>query len=90
MHGNAIVHPRVMERHPNLTEEDVLTAWSNAIASIARVDDENDRLVALGADGHGRLVEMVANRTPNGTWVIFHAMTPPSRKTLTELKLARR
>ena len=79
-----------MDRHPDLTEEDVLSAWDNAIASVARMDDENDRLVALGTDQRGRLVEMVANRVADGTWVVFHAMTPPSHNTLVELRMVRR
>ena len=86
----AIVHPRVQERHPELQSADVLSAWANAIATRSRIDDGTDRLVALGTDGNGRLVEMVANRLKDGTWVVFHAMTPPSRNTLVELGMVRR
>ena len=85
-----IVHPRVMERHPEIAEPDVRVAWANAIAAVSRIDDEADRLVVLGIDPHGRLVEMVANRIPDGRWVVFHAMTPPSSKTLAELRMTRR
>ena len=84
-----LVHPRVMERHPELSESDVLSAWDNTMAQMARLDNEDDRLVALGADPQGRLVEMVASRATDGTWVIFHAMTPPSQKTLRELRMTR-
>lgn len=85
-----IVHPRVSERHPELASEDVISAWNNAMVTCSRLDDAGDRLVALGADPNGRLVEMVANQLPNGTWVIFHAMTPPSHNTLVELNMIRR
>ncbi len=87
---NVIVHPRVMERHPELTQEDVLSAWENALAYLPRLGEDPDRYIAVGADAHGRLIEMVATHTEKGDWVIFHAMTPPSKKTLIELKLARR
>lgn len=86
----AVVHPRVHERHPELNDEDVLSAWANATAVRHRLDDAGDRLVVLGADSNGRLVEMVANQLPSGIWVIFHAMTPPSRNTLIELNMVRR
>lgn len=85
-----IVHPRVMERHPELTEKDVLSAWENMLAYLPRLGDDPDQYIAVGSDSNGRLIEMVARRTADGTWVIFHAMTPPSRKTLIELKLTRR
>lgn len=86
----AIVHPRVTERHPELTKRDVLGAWENTIAYLPRLGDDPDQYVAVGADGNGRLIEMVARRSPSGSWVIFHAMTPPSKKTLYELQLTRR
>lgn len=31
------IHPRVMLRHPELSEKDVLHAWEHAIASLPRV-----------------------------------------------------
>ena len=88
--NEAIVHPRVHERHPELQDDDVLDAWNNATVARHRLSDAGDRLVVIGADSNGRLVEMVASQLPEGTWVIFHAMTPPSHNTLVELNMVRR
>lgn len=84
------VHPRITERHPDLSESDVLAAWENAIAFLPRLGTDPVRYIAIGADMHGRLVEMVGQKATLGTWVIFHAMTPPTRKTLAELGLGKR
>lgn len=85
-----IVHPRVYERHPELQEKDVLSAWDNMVAFLPRLESEPTRYIAVGSDPNGRLLEMVAQKARDGRWIIFHAMTPPSRKTLIELKLVRR
>lgn len=82
-----IVHPRIHRRHPGLSEGDVLDAWSNVIHSKARLEEEPYECVAVGTDGGGRLVEMVAVRLSNGDVLIFHAMTPPTKTTLKELDL---
>ena len=84
--ASTYVHPRVIKRHPELTEKDVLSAWHNAFAMAIRTTPEGDRFVAAGADAHGRLVEMVAVKNHEG-YLIFHAMTPPSARTLIELNL---
>jgi len=86
----AIVHPRVHERHPELQDADVMSAWKNRMVIRHRLDDAGNRLVTIGSDSNGRLVEMVASQISDGTWVIFHAMTPPSHKTLKELGMIRR
>lgn len=80
------MHPRVQARHPELSDEDVVSAWRNAIELARRECDEGDRYVAVGADGNGRLIEMVAMRV-DADYLIYHAMTPPSKKTLRELRL---
>ena len=91
------VHPRVMERHPELTREqrpelapeltreDVLSAWENAYWYKVRLTPEKAYHVAIGADSKSRFVEMVASEEDDGTMLVFHAMTPPSAKTLEEL-----
>jgi hypothetical protein len=84
------VHPRVTERHPELTVEDVTTAWTLAIAYTLRTSKDFTEQVAIGFDGKGRLIEMVAARSFTGGWKIFHAMTPPSEKTYKELGIERR
>lgn len=87
---SVVVHPRVEERHPELSRDDVLSAWENMLSYLPRLESDPTRYVAVGSDSRGRLIEMVAQKGCNGTWIIFHAMTPPSRKTLVELKLTRR
>ena len=84
--ASTYVHPRVIKRYPGLTEADVLSAWSNAFAMAIRITPDGNRFVAAGADAHGRLVEMVAIKNHEG-YFIFHAMTPPSARTLIELNL---
>ena len=56
------IHPRVMLRHPELSEKDVLHAWEHAIASLPRVSKNPDEYVSLGFDGRGRLLEVVGVR----------------------------
>lgn len=86
--GRIVLHPRVFKRHPELDETGVLAAWLGAIASTPRVGKERDEYIAVGFDDKGRLLEVVAARTEEATWVIFHAMTPPSEKTMTELGIS--
>ena len=88
--SDLIVHERVLKRHPNLTEEGVRAAWETALVSTPRIAKNPSEYVALGFDGDGRLLEMVAIRLEDGDWLIFHAMTPPSDKTFKELGIERR
>lgn len=83
--AEVIVHPRVCKRHPELSEEEVLAAWSNRFALAMRLDRRPGECIAIGVDGGGRMVEMVACRSFDGEWLIYHAMTPPTRKALREL-----
>lgn len=72
---------RVHERHPELTSEDVLTAFRSVMKDARRADGI---WVAIGLDGHGRDVEMVYKQL-NDSVLIYHAMTPPTKKTLKEI-----
>lgn len=83
-----IVHPRIVECHPELTENDVREAWENYVRMMMREETE-EYYVAVGFDLKGRAVEMVAVETIEGNWYIYHAMTPPSTKVLHELGLMR-
>lgn len=85
-----IVHRRVSERHPGIKPEDVASAWNTAIVSAPRIEKNPDQYVALGFDESGRLLEMVAVRTDQGDWLVFHAMTPPTDGTFRELGIDRR
>lgn len=73
-----------MQRHPDLTEDDVRTAWEEAVVSAPRVEKDPDEYVSTGFDGKGRAIEMVAVRK-GARWLIYHAMTPPTRRVLREL-----
>lgn len=87
--AHLIVHPRVHERHPELDEADVETAWNGAVRSAPRISKNPDEYVLLGFDGKGRLVEMVGVRGESGDWLVYHATTPPSDKTYRELGIER-
>ena len=67
-------------------EQGVLTAWENAIRSAPRPEKDPDEYVAIGFDSKGRLIEMVAIRESSGDWMLYHAKTPPTKKTLAELR----
>lgn len=85
-----IVHPRVRERHPELTEADVVFAWSNSFRSAPRLKKNPDEYVSVGFDNKGRLIEMIALRSKHGEWLIYHAKTPPTKKIMAELDGERR
>lgn len=81
------VHPRVMERHPEITEADVLVAFEQTLRSRAR-DTHPVRWVGVGTDTHGRLLEYIAVENEPDGWLVFHAM-PATNKVLTEVGLRR-
>lgn len=87
--NDVFVHPRVLDRHPDLRERDVLSAWRNALEIARRDSEDGVYYVAVGSDSNGRLIEMVAMRSDD-EFLIYHAMTPPSKKTMKELRLLRR
>ena len=82
-----LVHKRVTERHPELSESDVVHAWEHAFAVVERSGERiyDTVFAGVGADTKGRLLEFVAQVRYDGVVVIFHSMTPPSRKLLSEL-----
>jgi len=82
------IHHRVCKRHPELSEEDILSAWDNALKSGVRDGSAFNVCVVVGIDKKGRLLEMFGVRDVTEAWNIYHAMTPPSKKTLLELGLA--
>lgn len=84
------VHPRVMQRHPDISEEDVAHAWENFVCRSERYDSGDWYLVSVGFDSAGRALEMVAVQTSDGSWCVYHAFTPPTKAALKELGLLRR
>ena len=84
-----MVHPRVFERHPELSEEDILGAWGACIRAVPRLDKDPNEYIAIGSDSKGRLIEMIAQKVDSGFWIIYHAFTPPTIKALRELGMTR-
>jgi len=85
------VNQRVSERHPEIQESDVATAWANVLVVIERSGTSlpDTVLVAVGFDSNGRFIEMVGSVMENGIVHIFHAMTPPTKRTLQEVGIGR-
>lgn len=78
---------RIAIKHPEIAPMDVAHAWGNRIAMGIRNQGIAPQLVAVGFDASGRMLEMVGVEKENGTVLVFHAMTPPSKKTLREVSL---
>ena len=82
-----LVHPRVVRRHPDLSLGDVVAAIR---ATFRYKQRDSGEWIAVGLDGNNRLVEMVyLYDVSEDTFFVYHAMVPPSRKTLLELGLER-
>ncbi len=83
------VHPHAYKH--GLTEGEIRSVWRNAF-EWARRDraDGAVEYVIVGADPRGRLVELVARSVGEDGYIVFHAMTPPSARTLRELGLGGR
>lgn len=85
-----IIHPHIVERHPEISEEDVADAWVGCIKAVPRLDRNPNEYIAIGCDSKGRLLELIAVRLGTGEWLIYHAFTPPTHKALQELGMTRR
>ncbi|MDR0482597.1 MAG: hypothetical protein LBH13_05495 [Cellulomonadaceae bacterium] len=71
------VLPRVFERHPHITHEDIENAVMGMgyICSQARIGTEPTAYVGAGFDLHGRQLQWIGVRGQvPGTWLVFHAM----------------
>lgn len=64
---------RVAERHPDMTDTEVLGAWKVRIKTQYRLDGEKPYKVAVGISPSEKLVELIAFDDDDDT-VIFHAM----------------
>ncbi len=82
-----LVHPRIHEKHPELEDKDVESAFRNVFTEVRRMDKDEEEFMAIGSDAKGRLVEIVYRIDYDGNMIIFHAFTPPTKKTLAELGL---
>ncbi|MDR3037095.1 MAG: DUF4258 domain-containing protein [Coriobacteriales bacterium] len=83
------VHPRVNGRHPEISDDEVIAAWNNPVELAKREGAGDELWVAAGFDNNGRPLEVVASKSKDGIWLIFHAMKATT-KTLTELGLVGR
>ena len=77
---------RVTERHPELSEEDVVTAFRSIMIDAER---PNGAWMAVGLDGRGRNVELLY-KVAGDLVVIYHAFTPPTKKFRNEIDQLRR
>ena len=80
-----VVHPRIHEKHPELKDEDVESAFRNIFSQALRSLEEREEYMAIGSDSNGRLIEIVYRSDPEGNVIIYHAFTPPTKKALAEL-----
>lgn len=70
-----------------LSEEDVVKGWLNPLESRRRHGtDDPVAWIALVALSDGKPAEMIAFQDERGTWCVFHAMTPPTKKFIKELR----
>ena len=76
---------RVIEKHPQLTQVEVESAWVARLKTQFRLDGDKDYMVAIGMSANGRLIQMIAFED-GGDIVIFHAMKA-TKKTLDELNM---
>ncbi len=81
------VHPRVTDRHPEVTAADVVEAFEGTLRSRAR-DTHPVQWVGVGTDASGRLLEYIAVEDEPDGWLVFHAM-PATKKVLIEVGLRR-
>ena len=87
--NQVFVADRVPQRHPEISKEDAMAAWMNCLYSKPRLHKNPDEYIAIGYDGKGRLLELVAIRDSEGDWLIYHAQTPPAENAMRELGLRR-
>jgi len=81
------VHKRIQELHPEIENEDVLAAWDTCYSSARRSDSAFDDYVVIGSDKKGRLLQLIAVLESDGSWLVYHAFTPPTDRVLKELGL---
>lgn len=80
------IHERINLRHPEITEQDVKSAWKNCVALRHRNFDPPSYYVAAGIDRRGRLLEMVGVELEDNNLLIYHCQKM-TLKVATELEL---
>ena len=74
MEDDVIVHSRVHDRHPEISDEDAVSAWRNAFAIQVREYGSPEFYITAGADKKGRILELAATELDCGSILIYHAM----------------
>lgn len=81
-----VIHPRVVERHPQLCVDDIMYAWGHRYYEGIRVGSDNfPEYLWIGYDASGRELEMVGTLTNDGV-LVYHANTPLSKRTIIEVE----
>ena len=81
------VHPRISQRRPDVTEEDVCAAMRSMICYKQR---SSGKWIAVGTDSRNGLVELVyIYDDEEDFFFVCHGMTPPSSKMPKKLGLER-
>lgn len=80
------VHPHALKH--GLSPQEVADAWENYLVGAVRVPGELE--VRIGLDADGREIELVGGLQADGSWLVFHAMRPPTKRTLSEIEHARK
>ena len=73
MFSSITVHPRVSNKRREISDEDAIHAWRNAIAIVNREYNPPDYYAADGIDSKGRILELVGVELEDNTLMIFHA-----------------
>lgn len=85
--GNLVVEEHALKH--GLSKEQILYAWGNFVMRQNRSSPNEDQIVVIGYDRTGRPLQIIAADKPFGL-LIYHAMTPPTKKILRELGLLRK
>lgn len=85
--GRIIIHPHALSH--GLSEEQIRYAWISFVRKQRRSAPNEDHVAAIGCDPGGVAIQMVGVVIAGGI-MIYHAMTPPTRKLMAELGPQRR
>ncbi|NMM93310.1 hypothetical protein [Bifidobacterium oedipodis] len=84
-----VVLDRVAQRHPQIAVDDIRFAWARYRHLMPRLDTDPLQLMAVGFDGHARLLEMIAfvASNDNGDQLVVYHAAPCTPKFLREMRL---
>ena len=80
-----IIHPRIHKKHPELSDDDIKTAFNSIFKHIHRTSGE---CVGIGMDSRQRLVELVFRECEDSI-IVYHALTPPTANVMRVLGMLR-